>query len=99
MNSKIVTHKIADNQLRIENTEVIGLGITKIIVGVENSDQREIITNPTTGFPYLLLLCSSVSSFSTALLQQSLLQLEVPAQTCRSHSEALYAAFYDQTVF
>jgi hypothetical protein len=45
MNSKIVTHKIADNQLRIENNEYIGLDIDKIIVGVENPNEREIIVN------------------------------------------------------
>ncbi len=49
MNSKIVTHKIEDNQLRIENVECIGLDVAKIIVGVENPDEREIITNPLTG--------------------------------------------------
>ena len=49
MNSKIVTHEIRDNQLRIENVECIGLDIAKIIVGVENPTEREIITNPNTG--------------------------------------------------
>lgn len=45
MNSKIVTHTIADNQLRIDNSEAIGLGVTKIILGVENPNEREIIYN------------------------------------------------------
>lgn len=49
MTSKIVTHTIADNQLRIENAESIGLGVAKIIVGVENPNEREIIQNPQTG--------------------------------------------------
>lgn len=49
MNSKIVTHKIEDHQLRIENAEYIGLDLAKIIVGVENPNEREIITNPSTG--------------------------------------------------
>jgi hypothetical protein len=49
MNSKIVTHKIADNQLIIENNEYIGLDIDKIIVGVENPNEREIIVNQQTG--------------------------------------------------
>lgn len=50
MNSKIVTHRIEDNQLRIENIESIGLDISKVIVGVENPEEREIIVNPNTGF-------------------------------------------------
>lgn len=49
MNSKIVTHEIKDNQLRIENAEYVGLDLAKIIVGVENPNEREIITNPKTG--------------------------------------------------
>jgi hypothetical protein len=50
MATKIVTHPIADNQLRIENKEYIGLDVAKIIVGVENPNEREIILNPQTGF-------------------------------------------------
>ena len=51
MNSKIVTHKIeGDNGIWRANTECIGLDLEKIIVGVENSTEREIITNPQTGF-------------------------------------------------
>ena len=46
MANKIVIHPIADNQLRIENSEYVGLGVTKIIVGVENPNEREIIVNP-----------------------------------------------------
>jgi hypothetical protein len=49
MTSKIVTHEIKDNQLRIENGDYIGLDLAKIIVGVENLNEREIITNPDTG--------------------------------------------------
>jgi hypothetical protein len=49
MNSKIVTHEIKDNQLRIENGNYIGLDLAKIIVGVENPNEREIITNSQTG--------------------------------------------------
>lgn len=49
MANKIVIHPIADNQLRIENSEYVGLGVTKIIVGVENPNEREIIVNPNTG--------------------------------------------------
>ena len=50
MTTKIVTHPIADNQLRIENHEYIGLDVAKIIVGVENPNEREIILNPQTGY-------------------------------------------------
>lgn len=47
--TKIVHHPIADNQLVIENKEYIGLGVERIIVGVENPNEREIIVNPNTG--------------------------------------------------
>ena len=49
MTKDIVIHPIADNQLRIENNEYIGLDVAKIIVGVENPDEREIIVNQQTG--------------------------------------------------
>jgi hypothetical protein len=49
MNSKIVTHEIKDNQLRIENAEYIGLDLAKIIVGVKNPNEYEIVTNSRTG--------------------------------------------------
>jgi hypothetical protein len=52
MASTIVTHKISDNQLRIENHEYTGLGVSKIIVGVENPDRRETLVDPTTGYNY-----------------------------------------------
>ena len=47
----IKNHPIADNQIRINNKEYVGLGITKVMVGVETTDKEngelrtEIITN------------------------------------------------------
>lgn len=45
MASKIVYHPIKDNSLVIENHEYTGLGVEKVIVGVENPDRTEIIVN------------------------------------------------------
>lgn len=45
MANTIVYHPIADNSLIIENNEHTGLGIEKIIVGVENPERREILTD------------------------------------------------------
>lgn len=45
MASKIVYHPIKDNSLIIENKEYTGLGVAKIVVGVENPNQTEIIVN------------------------------------------------------
>lgn len=45
MTNKIVYHPIKDNSLRIENYEYTGLGLEKVIVGVENTDRTEIIVN------------------------------------------------------
>lgn len=45
MASKIVYHPIKDNSLIIENKEYIGLGVAKIVVGVENPERTEIIVN------------------------------------------------------
>ena len=38
MPNNIKTHPIADNQLRINNKEYVGLGISKIVTGVETQD-------------------------------------------------------------
>lgn len=38
MPNNIKTHPIADNQLRINNKEYIGLGINKVITGIETQD-------------------------------------------------------------
>lgn len=54
MNSKVVKHTIKDNQLRIENKEYFPLNISKIVVGVENSDKTEIVKNPETGLNYAI---------------------------------------------
>ena len=45
MATKIVTHPIKDNSLIIENKEYTGLGVAKIVVGVENVNRTEIIVN------------------------------------------------------
>ena len=52
MSTKIVHHPIADNQLIIANNEYVGIGLDKIIVGVENPNRREILTDETTGLNY-----------------------------------------------
>lgn len=52
MATKIVHHPIADNSLVIENSEYIGLGVAKIIVGIENPEEREVVQDPTTGYNY-----------------------------------------------
>ena len=52
MATKRVHHPIADNQLIIENSEYTGLDVAKIIVGVENSEQRETLVDPITGYNY-----------------------------------------------
>ena len=52
MATKRVHHPIADNQLIIENNEYTGLGVAKIIVGVENPESRETLVDPVTGYKY-----------------------------------------------
>lgn len=51
MSNNINNHPI-DNALIIEGNEYIGLDIQKIIVGVENPDQREILVDKATGYNY-----------------------------------------------
>ena len=52
MVDNIITHPIADNKLVIEGKEYTGLGVSKIIVGVENPDRREILQDKETGLNY-----------------------------------------------
>ena len=52
MAENIITHPINDNKLLIENKEYTGLGVSKIIVGVENPDRREILQDKDTGLNY-----------------------------------------------
>ena len=50
--ANIVHHEIQDNQLLIENKEYFGIGISKVIVGVENPNRQEILQDPNTGLNY-----------------------------------------------
>ena len=52
MVDNIITHPIADNKLVIEGKEYTGFGTTKIIVGVENPEKREIVTDKDSGLNY-----------------------------------------------
>jgi len=50
--AKVVLHPIRDNQLMINNKEFFGLNVSKVIVGVENSERTELLTDPNTGLNY-----------------------------------------------
>ena len=50
--AKIILHQINDNQLLINDKEFFGLNISKVIVGVENPDRTETLTDETTGTNY-----------------------------------------------
>lgn len=50
--AKVVLHQIRDNQLMVNNKEYFGLNITKVIVGVENPNKTEILTDENTGLNY-----------------------------------------------
>ena len=58
MSIEVTTHSIGDNKLSIynpetaETNEYIGLGLDRIIVGVENPEVREILKDPNTGYNY-----------------------------------------------
>lgn len=52
MAENIITHPVADNKLIIEQKEYTGLGVSKIILGVENPDRREILQDKVTGLNY-----------------------------------------------
>lgn len=58
MSTNITTHTISDNKLLVAkedgtNSEYTGLGVSKIILGVENEDGvREIQTDSSTGYNY-----------------------------------------------
>lgn len=52
MAENIITHPVADNKLIIEQKEYTGLGVSKIILGVENPDRREILQDKETGLNY-----------------------------------------------
>lgn len=52
MPENIITHPIKDNKLIIDGKEYFGLGVEKIIVGVENPDRREILRDKATGYNY-----------------------------------------------
>ena len=50
--AKVVLHPIRDNRLMINNKEFFGINISKVIVGVENSDQTELLTDENTELNY-----------------------------------------------
>jgi hypothetical protein len=58
MANEIITHSIGDNKLIIadretgEPVEYIGLGVDRIITGIENPNRREILTDPISGYNY-----------------------------------------------
>jgi hypothetical protein len=58
MSSEVTTHSIGDNKVSIYNpqTDEINdytcLNLDRMIVGVENPDQREVLKDPTTGYNY-----------------------------------------------
>jgi hypothetical protein len=52
MSNNIDNSLIKDNTLIIEGNSYTGLEVQKIIVGVENPTQREILVDKTTGFNY-----------------------------------------------
>lgn len=52
MSSNINDYSINDNSLIISGNDYIGLEVQKIIVGVEDSTQREIVLDKETGYNY-----------------------------------------------
>jgi hypothetical protein len=58
MAENIITHPVADNKLLAPHketqriTEYTALGVSKIIVGIENPDRREILQDKETGLNY-----------------------------------------------
>ena len=52
MSSNINDRPTNSNSLIIEGNEYIGIEIQKIIVGVENPEQREVLLDRSTGYNY-----------------------------------------------
>ena len=58
MANELITHPIGDNKITIynpqtgETNEYIGIGLDRIIVGVENPDKRELLKDPASGYNY-----------------------------------------------
>lgn len=52
MAENIITHPVADNKLLINEKEYTGLGVSKIITGLENPNRREILQDKDTGLNY-----------------------------------------------
>lgn len=52
MSNNIDKSLISSNNLIIEGNEYTGIELQKIIVGVENTEQREIVTDKDTGYNY-----------------------------------------------
>jgi hypothetical protein len=52
MAENIITHSIINGKLMLDGKEGTILGAQKVIVGVENPDRREILTNPSSGLNY-----------------------------------------------
>ena len=52
MSSNINDRPISSNSLIIEGNEYTGIDVQKIIVGVENPNEREILLDKATGYNY-----------------------------------------------
>lgn len=70
MAENIITHPVADNKLLAPHketqrvTEYTALGVSKIIVGVENPDRREILQDLETGLNYSRTAVEAVELYS-----------------------------------
>jgi hypothetical protein len=52
MSNSITNRPIIDNSLLIGENEYIGIEVQKVIVGIENSNEREILLDKATGYNY-----------------------------------------------
>lgn len=52
MAENLITHPVVDNKLLINEKEYTGLGVSKIITGIENPNRREILQDKETSLNY-----------------------------------------------
>jgi hypothetical protein len=77
MAENIITHPVADNKLLMPHketqhvTEYTALGVSKIIVGIENPDRREILQDTETGLNYSRTAVEALEVYSLSAQRHS----------------------------
>lgn len=98
MPENIITHPVNNNEIIREGKEVAVFGVSKIIVGIENQERREILQDEASGLNYSRTAVEALEIYSIKTQKHRpwfLLDLETGSRGwypgCEIHGEVLVA--------